>query len=217
LEIIVTEDINELIRIQRARELAAATLEKAAGRQTRGGRGGTYLTTSFKERDDLPVTASLRKMSDNVVRNLAELGLHEPVSLQMLPGRWWKVHVDAAELGQVREYGCCYVTLFMSSQRLAGMGFEVVDGPYEAWANTDVARAILNENLGKYWDAGISNRPVLPSTKETEPYHGYDDGYTSEALLAALDAGETVKIHSGPFDTADAAHYALDVRWESPE
>ena len=99
----------------------------------------------------------LRKMSDNVVRNLAEIGLHEPVSLQMLPGSWWKVHVDAAELNQVSEYGCGYVTLFMSSKRLAGMGFEVVDGPFQAWANTDVTRAILNENRGKYWDASFSN------------------------------------------------------------
>lgn len=212
----MTQDINELIRHQQARELASATLKKAAGPQRHGG-GGTYLTTSFKQRDDLPVTASLRKMSDNVVRNLAELGLHEPVSLQILPGRWWKVHVDAAEVGQVSEYGCCYVTLFMSSKRLTGMGFEVVDGPFEAWANTDVARAILKENQGKYWDARISNRPLLPVIKGTEPFHGYDDGYTSEDLLTALDAGKTVKAHSGPFDTAEDAHYALDVRWESPE
>ena len=163
------------------------------------------------------LTASRRKMSDNVVRNLAALGLHEPVSLQILPGRWWKVHVDAAEVGQVSEYGCCYVTLFMSSMRLAGMGFEVVDGPFEAWANTDVAKAILNENRGKYWDARISNRPLLHVIKVAEPFHGHDDGYTSEDLLAALDAGKTVKVYSGPFDTVDDAHYAIDVRWESPE
>lgn len=93
----MSKDINELIRRQKARELAEAALEKAAGRRSYGG-GGTYLVTSFKPRDDLPRTASLRKMSDNVVRNLAELGLHEPVSLQRLPGRWWKAHVDAAEL-----------------------------------------------------------------------------------------------------------------------
>lgn len=166
----MTKDINELIRRQRARELAAATLEKAAGPQACRSRGGTYLTTSFKKRDDLPVTASLRKMSDNVVRNLAELGLLEPVSLQMLSGLWWKVHVDAAEVGESSEYGARYVALFMSSKRLTGTGFEVVDGPFEAWANTDVARAILNESRGKYWDATISNRPLLPVTKETEPF-----------------------------------------------
>lgn len=86
----------------------------------------------------------------------------------------------------------------MSSKRLAGMGFVVVDGPFEAWANTDVARAILNENCGKYWDARISNRPLLPVIKRAEPYAGYDDAYTSEAILAALDAGQAVTVFSGP-------------------
>lgn len=212
----MTQDINELIRHQQARDLAEAMLEKAAGPRNYGG-GGTYLVTSYKRRDDLPHTASLRKMSDNVVRNLAELGLHEPVSLQRLPGRWWKVHVDAAELNQASEYGGCYVTLFLSAERLAEIGIEVVDGPFEAWANVDVSRAILNENLGKYWDATISNRPLLPLVDGAEPFAGYDDGYTSEVLLAALADGRAVTVHSGPFDTKDDAHYALDVRWESPE
>lgn len=212
----MSKDTNELIRRQQARELAEATIEKAAGRRSYGS-GGTYLVTSFKPRDDLPGTASLRKMSDNVVRNLAELGLHEPVSLQRLPGRWWKAHADAAELNQASEYGGSYVTLFLSSARLAGLGFEVVDGPFEAWSSVDVSRAILNENPGKYWDATISNRPLLPVVEGAEPFAGYDDAYTSEALLAALADRRAITAHSGPFDTADAAHYALDVRWESPE
>jgi hypothetical protein len=210
------KDINELIRIQQARELAAATLEKAAGERCHG-RGATYLTTSVKQRDDLPVTASLRKMSDKVVHTLAQLGLYEPVSLQRLPGKWWEAHVDAAELDQVSEYGCCYVTLFMSSERLAHTGFEVVDGPFEAWANIEVSRAILKENPGKFWDARIANRPLLPVTTGAESYAGHDNAYTSEAILAALDAGQVVTVFSGPFDSEDAAHYALDVRWESPE
>lgn len=212
----MTKDINELIRRQQARELADATLEKAAG--SRGHRGGgAYLATSFKQRNDLPVTASIRKMSDTVVRNLAEIGLHEPVSLRMLPGRWWKAHVDAAEVGKLSEYGCAYVTLFLSSEQLSAIGFEVVDGPFEAWANREASQAILNENPGKYWDATISNRPLLPVVDGAEPFAGYDNGYKSETLLAALDAGKTVKVYGGPFDTADDAHYALDLRWESPE
>lgn len=212
----MTKDIDDLIRRQQARELANATLEKAAGPRKHDG-GGTYLATSFKQRDDLPVLASIRKMSDKVVCNLAELGLHEPVSLRMLPGRWWKANVDAAEVGELREYGCGYVTLFLSSERLAEIGFEVVDGPFKAWANREVSQAILKGRPGKYWDATISNRPLLPVVDGAEPFAGYDNGYTSEALLAALDAGGTVRVYSGPFDTADDAHYALDVRWESPE
>lgn len=212
----MTKDVSELILRQRARELADETLEKAAG-QRRQTEGGTYLVTSFKQRDDLPVLASLRKMTDNVVRNLVEIGLHEPVSLRMLPGRWWKAHVDAAELGEVSEYGCGYATLFLSSEDLARIGIEVVDGPFAPWATPDVSRAILKQNPGKYWDATISNRPLLPVIDGADSFAGYDNGYTSEDLLAALDAGKCVTVYSGPFDTADDAHYALDLRWESPE
>lgn len=212
----MTKDVNELILRQRARELSDETLEKAAG-QRRQTEGGTYLVTSFKQRDDLPVLASLRKMSDNVVRNLAELGLREPVSLRMLPERWWKANVDAAELGEVSEYGCGYVTLFLSSEDLARIGSEVVDGPFAPWATPDVSRAILKQNPGEYWDATISNRPLLPVIDGADPYAGYDNGYTSEDLLAALDAGKTITVYGGPFATENAARYALDLRWESPE
>lgn len=212
----MTKDINELIRRQQARELADATLEKAAGPRKHDG-GGTYLATSFKQRDDLPVLASIRKMSDKVVRNLAELGLHEPVSLRMLPGRWWKANVDAAEIGELREYGCAFVTLLLSSERLAEIGFEVVDGPFEAWANVEVATAMLKANKGKFWDACISNRPLLPVVKGADPYAGYDNAYTSEELQAALDDGKTINVYSGPYGTKDSAAYGLDVRWESPE
>ena len=212
----MTKDIKELMRRQQARVLAEETLKKAAGPSSHAG-GGTYLATSFRQRDDLPVGASMRKMSENVVRNLAALGLHEPISLQRLQGRWWKVYVDAAALDQVREYGCCYVTLYMSSKRLAYLGFEVVDGPFEAWANPEVSRAMLNENAGKYWDATISNWPSLPIVDGAEPVVGADDGYTSEVLLAALDAGGTIKVFSGPFDIKDEADYAFDLRRESPE
>ena len=145
------------------------------------------------------------------------MGLHEPVSLQTLPNRWWKVNVDAAEVGQLSEYGCAYVALFMSSDRLARIGSEVVDGPFEAWANIDVAEAILKESAGKFWDATISNRPMLPVVEGDDGYAGYDNAYSSEVLLAALADGKTIRVYSGPYETNDAAHYALDVRWESPE
>ena len=212
----MTKDIKELMRRQQARVLAEETLKKAAGPSSHTG-GGTYLATSFKQRDDLPVGASMRKMSENVVRNLAALGLHEPISLQRLQGRWWKVYVDAAALDQVREYGCCYVTLYMSSTRLAYQGFEVVDGPFEAWANPEVSRAMLNENEGKYWDATVPNRPLLPVVDGDEPGAEYDDGYTSEVLLAALGAGQPIAVFSGPFETKDDADCAFNLRRESPE
>ncbi len=212
----MTKDVDEFIRSRQARELADAAMEKAAGLKSHQG-GGTFLATNFERRDDLPATASIRKMSDNVVRNLAELGLHEPVSLRMLPGRWWKANVDAAEVGVLREYGCGFVTRLLSSERLAEIGFEVVDGPFDAWANIEVATAMLKESKGKFWDARISNRPLLPVVEGSGLYGSYDKAYTSEELQAALDDGGTIKVFSGPYDTKDAAHYWLDVRWESPE
>lgn len=211
-------NINDYLARQEANREAEGALRKAAGPSHRPvDQVPVVLATSFKQRDDLPVLASIRKMSEQVVRNLAKIGLHEPVSLQMLPNRWWKVNVDAAEVGQLSEYGCAYVTLFMSSDRLARIGSEVVDGPFEAWANIDVAEAILMENAGKFWDATISNRPMLPVVEGDDGYAGYDNAYSSEELLAALADRKTIKVYSGPYDTKDAAHYRLDVRWESPE
>ena len=211
-------NINDYLARQEANREAEGALRKAAGpSHGPADQMPVVLATSFKQRDDLPVLTSIRKMSEQVVSNLARMGLHEPVSLQTLPNRWWKANVDAAEVGQLSEYGCAYVTLFMSSDRLARIGSEVVDGPFEAWANIDVAEAILRENAGKCWDATISNRPLLPVVEGADGYAGYDNAYSSEELLAALADGKTIRAYSGPYETNDAAHYALDVRWESPE
>lgn len=210
------ERIDNLIKQYKAGQLTAETLHAAAGEQVNR-RAGTYLTSSFERRADLPVTASLRRMSSAVACKLAEQGMREPVSLQRLPNRWWKVHVDAAEVGKVSEYGCAFVTLLLPTESLAEMGFEVVDGPFRDWENTDVSRAILNANPGKFWDAIISNFPLLPVGNRAELFAGYDDAYPSEKLLAALDEGKTISVHSGPFETAEDAHYAIDLRWESPE
>lgn len=212
------ELIREYELQQEAIRLASEALDKASAPiASNVARQNVYLATSFELRNDLPVTASIRKMSDKVMRNLAELGLHDPVPLRMLPGRWWKTNVDAAEIGELREYGCGYVTLFLSSERLAEIGFEVVDGPFDAWTNVEVATAMLKVSKGKFWDACISNHSLLPVVKGAEPYAGYDNAYSSEELLAALNEGKTIKVYSGPYDTKDAAHYRLDVRWESPE
>lgn len=208
--------IDELIRLYKARELTAATLT-AAAEGPLNSRGGTYLTSSFARRDDLPITASLRRMSDAVARGLAERGSHEPVSLKTLPGCWWLVNVDAVEIGDVGEYGCAYVKRVLSSEQLANMGFEVVGGPFADWENVDVAEAILKQNSGKFWDARISNRSLLATPEPNNPTSAYDDAYTSETLLAALKDGKVITVFSGPFNTADDAHYALDLRWESPE
>lgn len=211
-------DLEKYLAIQRAKEIADKTITQAAERTgAQWPAPPTCLVSSFAKRSDVPYGTQLVRMAPNVEAALAGKGLYEPISLSRLPGYWWKANADAAEVGQFSEYGCRFVTLFLSSERLATTGYEVVDGPFEPWANVDVARAMLSEKHGKYWDANISNRPLLPVVEGTEPYEGRDNSYSSEALLVALDEGKTIKIYSGPYDTEDAAHYALDLRWESPE
>lgn len=212
-------DLNEYLAIQKANQLAEETLAKASERESpsRLVSRPTCLVTSFAKRSDVPEGTLLVKMTPKVINALAAMGLHEPISLKVLPGRWWKVNVDAAEVGECSEYGARFVTLFLTSEQLAEIGFEVVDGPFEPWANVDVSRAILKRSPGKYWDASISNRPLLPVVEGTGSCACSDDGYTSEDLLAALDAGQTITVFSGPYDTKDKAHYALDLRWEVPE
>lgn len=212
-------DLKKLLAQQEANRLADEAIARASGRRmgSQPASWPTFLVTSFAKRSDVPVSASLRRMTPNVVAALAAKGLIEPISLTRLPKLWWKVHIDAAEAGEFREYGCFYVTQYMSSERLAKTGFEVVDGPFEPWANVEVAGAILGENPGKYWDARISNRPLLPLSDGSEPYAGSDNSYTSTELLEALNNGQTITVFSGPYASKDDAAYALDLRWESPE
>ncbi len=207
--------IDDLLRQQQAKVLTSEALETASGSNFQT-RGGTYLTSSFKQPDTLPATASLRRMSLTVALRLAEMGLREPVSLQELPNRWWTVNIDAAELGLTSEYGEAFVSRILSTEELAERGFEVLEGPFRAWENKKVAEAILAKYPEKFWDATISNRPLLPVIDGQERFSGYDDAYSSEALLDALKSGATITVYNGPFTTADDAHYALDVRWETP-
>lgn len=94
----------KLLRMQQARQQAEEAIRDLA-RIAQNAEGGTYLVSDFRRRDDLPATASLRRMSNTVAKKLAELGFRDPVSLQSVPNRWWKVNIDAAEVGFGRA-GC---------------------------------------------------------------------------------------------------------------
>lgn len=179
--------------------------------------GGTYLVSDFSRRDDLPVIASLRRMSSTVAKKLAAMGLKQPISLQLLPNRWWKVAMDAAEVGLVSEYGNAFVSRIMSTEALMHQGFEVEDGPFIVWENQDISKAILNSYPGKFWDARIIQVAEKPDEQGQLHYSGSDNGHTSEALMAALDLGDSIQVFSGPYESEDDARYALDVRWEVPD
>lgn len=126
------EEMKRLLAIHRAKESMKAVIEKAAGPCAGPHESLTYLATSIKVRDGLPATACIRKMSDTVAKNLAALGLHEPVSLRLLPGKWWKAHVDAADVGLAMEYGCGYVVRYLRTESLDAQGVvEVAEGPFD--------------------------------------------------------------------------------------
>lgn len=124
------------------------------------------LVTSFAERADLPPGALLCRMSPEIAATLAGMGLHEPVSLRHLAGKWWVADIDAAAENHSFEPGWCMVRKVVSTeevqQRLGGYFCQVIEGPYEPWANVRIAEAILKRVGGKYWDACISNRLNRP-------------------------------------------------------
>ena len=92
------------------------------------------LVTSFAERADLPPGALLYRMSPEIAATLAGIGLHEPVSLRHLPGKWWIAEIDAAAENSGFEPGGCMVRKVVSTeelqQRLGGYFCQVVAGPF---------------------------------------------------------------------------------------
>ncbi len=92
------------------------------------------LVTSFAERADLPPGALLYRMSPEIAATLAGIGLHEPVSLRHLPGKWWIAEIDAAAENSSFEPGGCMVRKVVSTeellQRLGGYFCHVVAGPF---------------------------------------------------------------------------------------
>ena len=212
----MSDSQQERLRAQQARRQAEESIRDLAN-LAHSAAGGTYLVSDFRRRDDLPATACLRRMSNTVAKKLAELGLREPVSLRSMPGRWWKVRIDAAEVGLVSDYGCAMVTRMLSTAQLMEIGFEVEDGPFKAWENGEVSRAILQQHPNKYWDARIYQVGIKPSGQGEPHVSGGDNAYASEALTAALDQGDSIQVFSGPYESQDDAHYAMDVRWEVPE
>lgn len=193
--------LSDLMLQKQARIFAENVITQASGHKGNAS-VGTYLVNDFGRRYDLPETALLRRMSSAVARRLAERGLREPISLNVLPNFWWKVNLDAAEVGLVSEYGCGFVNRMLSTASLMKKGFEVTDGPFAAWENADVSRAILNDFPGMFWDAKILQSADVPAKAGSDqPCSGEDGAYLSERLLIALDQGDSIEVFSGPFET----------------
>ncbi len=92
------------------------------------------LVTSFAERADLPPGALLCRMSPEIAATLAGMGLHEPVSLRNLHGKWWIAEIDAAAENSSFEPGGGVlrqvVTTGELQHRFAGYFCQVIAGPF---------------------------------------------------------------------------------------
>ena len=92
------------------------------------------LVSTFAERADLPPGALLCGMTQEVVASLATMGLHEPVSLRSLPGRWWVIDVDAAAENPNFEIGACMVSKVATTEeiqhRYSAYFCRAIEGPY---------------------------------------------------------------------------------------
>ena len=103
-------DLDKYLARQAASAAAGDAIVRAAGvTAAKVVERPVCLVSSFAERSDLPPGTLLCGMAPEVIKALAELGLHEPVSLRSLPGHWWVIDVDAAAENPNLEIGACMV------------------------------------------------------------------------------------------------------------
>lgn len=130
-------DLNKYWAQQEAIRLADAALSKAAGPSVNSiDLRPTCLVTSFSKRSDVPSGTHLIKMSTKVGDALSDMGLHEPVSLKLLPGLWWVAQVDASVDNPNFEEGGCTTEIVATTEVLAGRYSsaycEVTRGPFNS-------------------------------------------------------------------------------------
>lgn len=137
--------LDEYIARRQAAAVAEAAIAKAAGPRPAGRRRSpVVLMTRFEERADLPKGISICLMMPDVAATLAAAGLHEPVSLRHMDGKWWRVNVDLAALGLVSEPGCGMTEVVASSDDLRGQysGYyrQITAGPFASKAEANERR-----------------------------------------------------------------------------
>jgi|WetSurMetagenome_2_1015567.scaffolds.fasta_scaffold288650_2 hypothetical protein len=120
---------------QEAARLSDDAIAKAVGKKnSKSVERSVCLVRSFAKRDDLPLGSLLIKMTPEVAQTLASVGLHEPVSLRNLPGKWWLANVDIASVNANFEAGGSTVRVEASTADLAHRYSyyycEVIGGPF---------------------------------------------------------------------------------------
>ena len=128
-------DRDEYQARQAASVAAGDAIDRAAGvTAAKAVERPVCLVASFAERSDLPHGALLCRMSNAVASSLVGMGLHEPVSLRHLPGKWWVVEVDAAAENSSLEPGGGVlrqvVTTGELQHRFSGYFCQVIAGPF---------------------------------------------------------------------------------------
>ena len=198
------------------------------------------LATSFEERADLPGGTLICKMTPQVATALAAIGLHEPVSVRSLPGKWWLANVDMAAVNSNCEPGGGATQLVVSSEELrcryGAYYCEVVAGPFDSRGESYPCFFVIEQSRN-YRDPNalycelpgwMASRLHKMGLKTQMPFAALAGKYwlygisggpcTTEEIESEMRSKKfNDRITDGPFDSKSDADYAFDVRWESPE
>jgi len=141
-------ELNNYFALQEVIRRAVVTFKKATDQEVIScAWRPTCLVTSFGERSDVPAGTIMVKMSPRVVDALNIMGLHEPVSLKLLPGMWWVVRVDVSSDNPNIEAGGATMEVVTATEQLihhyCAAYCEVINGPFEFRAAADQAFASL--------------------------------------------------------------------------
>jgi hypothetical protein len=200
----------------------------------------SYLATSFVNAGGLPVAASITRMSRVIGEKLAAIGLHEPVSLRSLPGKYWQANIDASFENPSMESGCAYVVRSVTSERLSMISgacyTEVTAGPFDSLEEMNPCYFVEAGFDRKKLDEGallckmpnwIISRLAEKGFREPIPFADLAGRYwvsgmsyvcSTTSIERALRAGDFEwHITDGPFDNEVDAFYQFDCNWESPE
>jgi hypothetical protein len=232
-------DLKKYLVNQDANRIAGDAMAKAAGPSTsRVVSRPVCLVTNFAERADVPVGTLLIKMAPKVVDALVIMGLHEPVSLKLLPGLWWAAQADVSTDNPNYEAGGATTEVITTTAMLAHhysyAYCEVTDGPYASRNEVDgcffATEEFDHRRLGKNarvlviptWSAKRlagqgTSEPIPASTLSGKWWVcGLGGGVCSTESLA-MQVNMGYRITDGPFESEKNADYAFDVLWESPE
>jgi hypothetical protein len=232
---------DDFVAQQKAIRLADNLIRKASGAErSHIVERPVVLATSFEERADLPGGTLICKMTTQVATALAAIGLHEPVSVRSLPGKWWLANVDMAAVNSNCEPGGGATQLVVSSEELrcryGAYYCEVVAGPFNSNEESYPCFFVIEQSrnyrdpnalyceLPSWMESRLQKKGLkfpIPFAALAGKYWvcGMSGGVSSTENIQKEMRSEEIKFHitDGPFDSQDDADYAYDVLWESPE